>query len=996
MKKMWHIALSALVAGASFSGTGIHGLTASAAGEELTVPTGNTAFINDSFNGVTDPPVTSTSTVKTFAGYTASVTGPNGSVSTAASGKDGVPFPSEALLIRDEDGSNASGTIGSGAGATSVTKGLGSRISDGIVTVEQDMYFYGPNNDISRGRNVLKLTGGVNSQVNTSDTIIQVDLKGGKIAWTDTGGIYTNITPANLTNAAWYHLKAVINLNTFKADYYVTNLSDGSVVGELREQPFYNRTLGSQAGDTAAITAFGASTGGTTAENIVLDNIQVYKLNAPPDAPSGLTGIGGDRQIALSWSPAPNAVTYDVLRGESASGPFVKVAEGLTRAAASSDPFRDGGLVNGQTYYYVVRAVNPFGATDSAPCAITPSGERPAPVPPQNINVEARESAVMLKWDAVPDAATYTLKRAISPEGPFAVVSSVIPNTQTSYYDTGLDAAATYYYTLSSTNIAGTGDESQLLTANPSVPLAEPADLRAVPGSKRVDLSWTGSPGAAVYQVKRSTGSGGPYTVIGSTYGTSYRDTGAVDGQTYYYVVSAENVSARSMNTLQVRAVPYTAPKGAPAAPTGTVTEAAYGQIVLHWDAVRDASEYTIKRASSYNGPYTTIASTKRTSFKDTKVTNGSTYYYMITAKNRYGAGPASEPLIATPSRVIVVAKDGTGDFTTVQAAIDSVPQNRQERTVIYIKKGIYKEKVIAPVDKPNLSFVGESRSGVVITYDMNVTYHPGLQTATFELRGAGSTIENMTIQNSAFPNKDTNGVKGVGQALALYVSGDRMVFRELNLYGFQDTLYVEKGRQYFSSLYIEGTVDYIYGNGFAYFDRSEMKHVGTFGGYTTAASHDQTAVNGYVFYQAKKTRGTTSLKPYIQQYGKAGTYTGAWDDTWDLELQGVSKSNSTVYLGRPWRPYGNVKFVDTWMDAHFYAAGWHNWGKVENETTAVYGEYGSTGPGANAQARVPWSKQMTTEEANALTVQRVLGGQDGWDPTLTGVFAKPPAALGD
>lgn len=454
---MWHIALSAVVAGVSLTGPAGYGSDLAAAAGELTVPPGNTAFINDDFNGVSEPPVTSTSTVKTLAGYTAAVTGPNGSVSVVTYGKDGVPFPSDALLIRDEDGSNASGTVGSGAGATSVTKGLGQRISDGIVTAEQDMYFYGPNNDISRGRNVLKLSGGVNSSTNTSDTIIQVDLKGGKIAWTDTGGIYTNITPANLTNAAWYHLKAVINLNTFKADYYVTSLSDGSVVGELREQPFYNRTLSSQAGDTAAITAYGASTGGSTAENIVLDNIQVYKLNAPPDAPAGLSGIGGDRQIALSWPPAPNAVTYEVLRGETAAGPFVKAAEGLTRAATGSDPFRDGGLINGTTYYYVVRAVNPFGSTDSAPYAITPSGERPAPVPPQHITVEARESAVMLKWDAVPDAATYTLKRGTSAQGPFTVVSSVIPNTQTSYYDTGLDADQTYYYTLSSTNIAGTG-----------------------------------------------------------------------------------------------------------------------------------------------------------------------------------------------------------------------------------------------------------------------------------------------------------------------------------------------------------------------------------------------------------------------------------------------------------------------------------------------------------------------------------------------------------
>lgn len=993
MNKVGLIVLSTLLAAASLSEMVLPSTVSAAA---LLVPPGNTAFINDDFNGITDAAVTSTSTVKSIAGYTANVTGPNGLVSITSSGKDGIPFPSDALLIRDEDGANGSGTVGSGSGSTTITKGLGTRVSDGILTVEQDMYFYGPNNDISRGRNVIKLTGGVNSQTNTSDTVIQVDLKGGKIAWVDTGGIYTSITPANLTNAVWYHLKAVVNLNTLLVDYYVTNGSDGTLVGELREQPFYNRTLGSLAEDFASIQSLSASTGGTTAENIVLDNVQVYKLNAPPDAPVGLYGIGGDRQAALSWSAAPNAVTYDVLRGDSQEGPFTMIGQGLTKVASSSEPFRDAGLTNGVTYYYVVRAVNPYGTTDSAPYAVTPSGERPEPVPPQGISMTARESAVMITWNAVPDAATYTLNWSTVKEGPYTVVSAVIPNTTTSYYVTGLNADQTYYYTLSSTNIAGTGEESTPLEVHPSAPLAEPESLKATAKSGRVDIKWKDSEEAAVYQIKRSTVSGGPYTTIGTTALTRYSDSTVVDGTAYYYVVSAESASARSMNSSQTRAVPYTAPDGAPSAPTGGVVEAASGQVMLRWDVVSGATGYTVKKATAYNGPYTQVAETKRAAFTDSNVSNGTAYYYVITANNPFGEGPDSEPLIATPSRVIIVAQDGSGEYRTVQEAINAIPTNQTERTVIYIRNGIYREKVIAPANKPNLSFIGESREGVVITYDMNVTNHPGLQTATFELRGAGSTMENFTVQNSAFPNKDTNGVKGVGQALALFVSGDKMVFRDINLYGFQDTLYVERGRQYFHNLYIEGTVDYIYGNGIAYFDRSEMKHVGTFGGYTTAASHDQTAENGYVFYQAKKTRGTTSLKPYIQKYGQVGTYTGVWDDVWDLELQGVSKTNSTVYLGRPWRPYGNVKFVDTWMDAHFYSVGWHNWGKVENESTAVYGEFGSTGPGANAKDRVPWSKQMTVEEANALTVQRVLGSTDGWDPALTGVFAKPISVPGE
>ena len=263
-----------------------------------------------------------------------------------------------------------------------------------------------------------------------------------------------------------------------------------------------------------------------------------------------------------------------------------------------------------------------------------------------------------------------------------------------------------------------------------------------------------------------------------------------------------------------------------------------------------------------------------------------------------------------------VVAKDGSGDFLSVQEAINAVPDFRKNvRTTILVKRGVYKEKIVIPASKINLSLIGED--GSVLSYD---DYADKLNCFGEKTGTSGSAscyiyapdfyAENLTFENTSGP---------VGQAVACFVSADRAYFKHCRFLGWQDTLYTYgKGcRQYYEDCYIEGTVDFIFGWSTAVFNRCHI-HSKT-KGYVTAPSTDQGQKYGYVFYDCRLTAD-----------------------------EGVTG----VYLSRPWRPYAQAVFVRCDLGGHIMPAGWNNWGNVENEKTAFYAEYQSRGAGANPKAR--------------------------------------------
>lgn len=294
----------------------------------------------------------------------------------------------------------------------------------------------------------------------------------------------------------------------------------------------------------------------------------------------------------------------------------------------------------------------------------------------------------------------------------------------------------------------------------------------------------------------------------------------------------------------------------------------------------------------------------------------------------------------------IVVACDGSGHFTAVQEAVDHTPDHSELPITLYIKNGIYREKLVVPKSKTNLRFVGESRDGTILVYSDNA-HTPGadgnpigtFNSASVFIYADSFTGENLTIRNDSG--------QGTGQAVAAFVNGDKVKFRNVAFTGYQDTLYTGEGRQYYDKCRIEGDVDFIFGPATAVFDQCEI-HSKRSGSYLTAASTPQEQRFGYVFLDCRIT-GDPGVKD--------------------------------VYLGRPWRPHANVAFIRTWMEDMIIPQGWHNWRDPEREKTARYGEYDSRGPGANPLTRVPWSRQMQEQEAADYDIQNILRGHDQWNP---------------
>lgn len=289
----------------------------------------------------------------------------------------------------------------------------------------------------------------------------------------------------------------------------------------------------------------------------------------------------------------------------------------------------------------------------------------------------------------------------------------------------------------------------------------------------------------------------------------------------------------------------------------------------------------------------------------------------------------------------IVVSRDGTGNFRTLQEAIESARAFMDYTVTIYVKNGVYKEKVIVPSWVENIDIIGEDRDKTIITYDdhANINKMGTFRTYTVKVEGSDITFKNLTIENNAAQ---------LGQAVALHTEGDRLKFINCRILGNQDTIYTgaKFTRLYFKDCYIDGTTDFIFGPSTALFENCMIHSKRN--SYVTAASTPKEAKYGYIFKHCKLT-----AEP------------------------GVDK----VYLGRPWRPYAYTLFIECELGKHIVSAGWHNWGKQSNEETARYMEYKNTGEGANVSERVAWSKQLTKKEAEAVTVDAIFGTQSNWNP---------------
>lgn len=299
----------------------------------------------------------------------------------------------------------------------------------------------------------------------------------------------------------------------------------------------------------------------------------------------------------------------------------------------------------------------------------------------------------------------------------------------------------------------------------------------------------------------------------------------------------------------------------------------------------------------------------------------------------------------------LIVAQDGSGDYSTIQAAVNAVRDHAERRVTIHIKAGVYQEKVVIPSFKRNVTLRGEDRDRTIIRFDdysgkpyrgIDVTGNLDYSTYTsYTLLVAANdcSLENLTIENTA---------GRVGQAVALHTEGDRIAVRNCAILGNQDTLYLAKGgtRCYFENCVIKGTTDFIFGAATVYFEACTVESLSN--SYITAASTTKEEQYGFVFV--------------------------------DCRLIASGAEINKVYLGRPWRPYARTVFIRTELGRHIVPEGWHPWPGDKNfpnkEKTAYYAEYGSYGEGgADLSQRVSWSKQLRKKDLKKYSKEKVLQG---------------------
>ncbi len=304
--------------------------------------------------------------------------------------------------------------------------------------------------------------------------------------------------------------------------------------------------------------------------------------------------------------------------------------------------------------------------------------------------------------------------------------------------------------------------------------------------------------------------------------------------------------------------------------------------------------------------------------------------------------------------QIYITVDPNGGPFSTVQAAVNSIPSNNTQRYVINIAPGTYTEQITVPSNKPYISFRGQDANTTILTYNLNAnSIGPG--GTAVGTTGSSSTFikaHDFIAENITFANSTPNNV---AQAVAIKTESDRLVFYQCRFLGWQDTLYANRGstlgRQYYENCYIEGDVDFIFGNGRAYFENCQVKskensHV------TAQSKDDPNLYSGYVFHNCQLTRD-------------------------------AGAGNNGSDLGRPWRAYATVIYDSCWMDAHIKPVGWTHWNDTydANTSTAFYAEFNSTGPGGDPNGRAVWSHQLTPAEVEAFSRANWMAGTDGWYP---------------
>lgn len=304
---------------------------------------------------------------------------------------------------------------------------------------------------------------------------------------------------------------------------------------------------------------------------------------------------------------------------------------------------------------------------------------------------------------------------------------------------------------------------------------------------------------------------------------------------------------------------------------------------------------------------------------------------------------------VAAVAKIVKVAQDGSGDYGSVQDAIDAVPLGNKERIIIHVMPGIYKQPIYVPKSKNMITLLGDRPETTILTWANTATSIQHHQVAAVIGTGtfaSGTVIvegQDFIAQGITFENSSP---QGSGQAVAIRVTADRCAFYGCRFLGWQDTAYLHNGRLYFRDCYIEGSVDFIFGNATVLLEHCHI-HCKSKGFITAQQRTSDSESTGYVFLRCIIT-GTGTSTPYM-------------------------------HLGRPWAPYARVLYAYTWMDGCIMPPGWNNWDNSENEKTASYYEYRCFGPGSDTSKRVTWAKEAKDEEIEQFLSLSYIDSQKSW-----------------
>ncbi|WP_244864962.1 glycoside hydrolase family 48 protein [Xylanibacillus composti] len=690
----------------------------------------------------------------------------------------------------------------------------------------------GPYTNVATGLNGTSFTNtGLTNGVTYYYVVTAVNSEGESAHSTE-----VSVTPAPPQLPGEFTLTAVAGNGQVSLEWTASTDATGYAVQRATSASGPFSSLAAVAGrsyvDTSAIngTTYYYRIAASNSVGTTLSNTASATPQVPLPGTFTLSATAGNGQVALNWSASSNAQSYSVERATAAAGPFSELE--LTTGRS----YTDTSVVNGTTYYYRVRAQNTSGDTlsntvSATPIAVDPGGLRveyktgdtnasdnqmkphfrivnggTAPVSLSELEIrywftndQNQTMQVNCDWSQIgcsniqasvasmaapaENADSYLSLSFASGAGQLAAGANTgdiqlrlnssnwanLNETNDYSYDGTMTAYGNNTKVglyRNGTLIAGSapGDSGQ----QPQPPAA-PNGLTAAAGDGAVTLSWHASSGATHYTVKRATTSGGPYAAVASEVsGTSYTDSGLTNGTTYYYVVSASNSAGESLNSTAASATPQgIVEPQPPAAPNGLTAAAGDGAVTLSWNASSGATHYTVKRATTSGGPYAAVASeVSGTSYTDSGLTNGTTYYYVVSASNNAGESPNSAPASATPqgvtapSGLAVLYKAGDTSatdnqikphFNIVNRGTSAVPLSELKLRYYFTKDG--SESVSAWIDWAQ---IGQSNIATSFTdsyVELSFTaaagsIAPGSQTGEIQLRLAKSNWSNFNETN--------------------------------------------------------------------------------------------------------------------------------------------------------------------------------------------------------------------------------------------------------